>query len=79
MVLKAQKSPINHKTTCNAFEKISISYCPNCGHKINEDKSFIDRFFQSDRDIEFFWCNECFWRGEITKIIQFTATEVDEG
>ena len=55
-----------------------IHYCPYCGNALQEDKSFVLEYWNSEQDIFFCWCHDCGWRGEITKVIQVTTTEVDE-
>lgn len=55
-----------------------IFFCPYCGSSIKENKSFVLEYWNSDQNVFFCWCHSCHWRGEIVRINQIKATEIDE-
>ncbi|WP_017728402.1 hypothetical protein [Halalkalibacterium ligniniphilum] len=74
---KQQRLPSSIKQL-NEYYQPNIYYCPYCGNALQEDKSFVLEYWNSEQDIYFCWCHECGWRGEITKVLKVTTTEIDE-
>jgi len=55
-----------------------IHHCPYCGNSLKENNSFIAEYWSAEQNIFFCWCHQCGWRGEVIKIDQVIASEIDE-
>ncbi|GAB7389143.1 hypothetical protein BSNK01_29810 [Bacillaceae bacterium] len=55
-----------------------VHFCPICGHSLHARESFVAEYWSAKQTVYFCWCHQCRWRGEITEVVEVTATELSE-
>jgi C4-type Zn-finger protein len=62
----------------NKVNQPKVSFCPSCRNNMAESESLVIEYWLAEKTVNFCWCHNCGWRGEISEVISFTATEVEE-